>query len=75
MFALINLPLIFSYIFSVELIQQPKHSYINLFIFSALVIISFIHFSPFTYYQPLTEQEFQLRQWFDFWQLNSVTQK
>lgn len=75
MFALINLPLIFSYIFSDELIKQPKHSYINLLIFTALVIASFIHFSPFTYYQPLTEQEFQLRQWFDFWQLNSVTQK
>lgn len=68
-FALINLALIFSYIYREEILQNNKHMWINLGIFVALVIAVFAFFSPLTYGLPLNEEQFELRNWFAFWKL------
>jgi len=72
-FALLNLPLVFCYLFKDEILNQTRHTYVNIGIFVFLIVVTYYHFTPLTYYSPLSESEFQLRQWFDFWQLTSVT--
>lgn len=37
-----------------------------------LIVISYVFFSPLTYYGPLTATEFRLRSWLPFWGLKSV---
>ena len=39
------------------------------------IVIVFIFYSPFTYSQPLTNEEFQLRNLFDFWQMKTANGK
>ena len=68
-FALINAALIFSYIYRDDILQNNKHLWINLGIFVALVIAVFAFFSPLTYGLPLSEDQFELRNWFGFWKL------
>lgn len=71
-FGAINLALVFTYIFRDEVIANNKHTIINAGLFAALVIAVFAYFSPFTYGFGLTEAEFDLRNWFDFWQLRAA---
>lgn len=68
-FALINLALIFTYIYREDIIQNNKHLWINLGILVALVIAVFAFFAPLTYGLPLSEDQFELRNWFSFWKL------
>lgn len=37
-----------------------------------LIFACFAFFSPFTYYQPLSRDEFLMREWFKFWQMRVV---
>ena len=37
-----------------------------------LIFTCFAFFSPFTYYQPLSREEFLMRNWFSFWQMRVV---
>lgn len=69
MFGAINLALVFTYVFRDEVLANNKHTMINAGLFAALVIGVFAYFSPFTYGIGLTEAEFELRNWFEFWQL------
>lgn len=69
MFGAINLALVFTYVFRDEVVANNKHTMINAGLFAALVIAVFAYFSPFTYGFGLTEAEFELRNWFEFWQL------
>lgn len=71
-FALINMALVFTYIYRDDIIQNNKHMWINLGIFIALVIAVFAFFSPLTYGVPLSEDQFELRNWFSFWQLKGA---
>lgn len=71
-FGAINLALLFNYIFRDEIMANSRHTMINLGIFVLLVIGIFAFFSPFTYGFQMTEDEFALRNWFSFWQLNVV---
>jgi dolichyl-phosphate-mannose-protein mannosyltransferase len=71
-FGAINLSLLITYLFRDELIGLNRHTLINLTIFISLVIGIFAFFSPFTYSFGLTENEFQLRNWFQFWHLRPV---
>lgn len=71
-FGAINLALLFNYIFRDEIVANSRHAMINLGIFVLLVIGVFAFFSPFTYGFQMTEDEFALRNWFSFWQLNVV---
>ncbi len=71
-FGMINLALIFSYIFKEEIESKSKFLYLNLSIFVALVLFCFWHFAPFAYNIALTPEEFELRNWFDYWGMRVV---
>jgi dolichyl-phosphate-mannose-protein mannosyltransferase len=72
-FASINAALMFSYIFREEIIANNKHMWVNLGIFIALLIAIFAFFSPLTYGFALTEDQFEIRNWFSFWKLQVVS--
>ena len=46
--------------------------YLALFCCLLLIFACFAFFSPFTYYQPLSREEFLMRNWFSFWQMRVV---
>jgi dolichyl-phosphate-mannose--protein O-mannosyl transferase len=71
-FGALNLAMVFTYIFRDEVLENNRHTMINLGVFVLLVIGVFAFFSPFTYGFQMTEDEFALRNWFSFWQLNVV---
>jgi dolichyl-phosphate-mannose-protein mannosyltransferase len=71
-FGAVNLALIFTYIYRDEVIANNKHTMINTALFAALVIAIFAFFSPFTYGFGLTEDQFEMRNWFEFWKLQVV---
>lgn len=68
-FACINAALIFSYIYREDILENNKHMWINVGIFVALLIGVFAFFAPLSYGLPLTEDQFELRNWFSFWKL------
>jgi len=70
--SLISVPILLSYLFDSSKIKSKRLIYISIFILITLVFISFIFFSPFTYYQPLTSVQFQLRNWFPWWHLKPI---
>ncbi len=71
-FGMINLALIFNYIFKEELESNSKMTYINMLFFTSLVFFCFYHFSPMTYNNFLTPEEFELRNWFEFWGMKVI---
>jgi dolichyl-phosphate-mannose-protein mannosyltransferase len=71
-FGAVNLALVFTYVYRDEVIANNKHTIINAGIFAALVIAVFAFFSPFTYGFGITEDQFELRNWFSFWKLQVV---
>jgi len=71
-FGAINLALTYTYIYRDEVIANNKHTIINTTLFAVLVIAVFAFFSPFTYSFGLTEDQFEMRNWFDFWKLQVV---
>ena len=71
-FGAINLALVFNYIYRDEVLANNKHTIINLSLFALLVIAVFAFFSPFTYGFGLTEDQFEMRNWFSFWKLQVV---
>lgn len=71
-FGIINVALVFSYIFREQLLASNRHTYINLTVLVAFVIGTFYIFAPFTYSWELTEAQFELRDWFDYWKLQVV---
>lgn len=72
LFGAVNLALIFNYIYRDEVLANNKHTIINAGLFALLVIAVFAFFSPFTYGLGLTEDQFELRNWFSFWKLQVV---
>ncbi|MDO6570506.1 phospholipid carrier-dependent glycosyltransferase [Gilvimarinus sp. 2_MG-2023] len=71
-FGVVNLALIFQYVFYDQLARGSRHTLINLAAYVILAFGVFAFFSPFTYSWPLSEAQFELRNWFDFWQLELV---
>lgn len=71
-FGSINLSLIFSYIYRNDIIANNKHMWINLSLFITLVVAVFAFFAPFTYGIAMTEDQFEMRNWFSFWKLQVV---
>ncbi|MCK6463003.1 MAG: phospholipid carrier-dependent glycosyltransferase [Candidatus Pacebacteria bacterium] len=64
--------LVFNYIFAEKLAAKPKIIYKIILLAVVAIIISYSFFSPLTYYQPLTTEQFKQRVWFDFWKLKPV---
>ena len=71
-FGALNLSLVFTYIFRDDVVANNRHTLINVTAFVILIVGVFAWFSPFTYGFQLTEDEFALRNWFSFWQLEVV---
>lgn len=71
-FGIINLALIFNYIFFEQLQRRSRHTYINLALYALLAAGVFALFSPFTYSWELTEAQFELRNWFTGWKMEVV---
>ncbi|GIX21441.1 MAG: hypothetical protein KatS3mg121_0224 [Gammaproteobacteria bacterium] len=72
LFAWLNLAALGAYLFADQTGTGRRHFYANLAAFGLIVLLVYWHFSPLTYYRPLTEGEFALRQWFDFWKMAPV---
>jgi dolichyl-phosphate-mannose-protein mannosyltransferase len=72
LFGAVNLALVFNYIYRDEVLANNKHTIINASLFALLVIAVFAFFAPFTYGLGLTEDQFELRNWFSFWKLQVV---
>ncbi len=75
------IPLLFSFFLSALIFQYlmeecfKRHSkvlYAGLFVFSLNIFSAYVFFSPFTYHQPLSTQEFLQRSWLDIWRLEPV---
>jgi dolichyl-phosphate-mannose--protein O-mannosyl transferase len=72
LFGIINLALVFYYIFREQLLAHSRHTYINLALLVAFTAGVFYVFAPFTYSWELTEAQFELRDWFAYWKLQVV---
>jgi len=71
-FGMLNLALVFIYIFRDEVQSNNRHTMVNLGLFVLLVIAVFAFFAPFTYGLPINEDQFEARNWFHLWQMNVV---
>jgi dolichyl-phosphate-mannose--protein O-mannosyl transferase len=71
-FGIVNLALLFSYLFRESLARGDWHPRINLAAFAGLVLAGFLYFAPFTYGWPLTETEVEQRAWLQVWKLEPV---
>lgn len=71
-FGMMMFYIIISMLFENELKSKDKVVYLSLILFAVIVAYVFWFFSPFTYYEPLTTNEFLRRVWFDFWKLEYV---
>lgn len=72
LFAIINLALIFSYIYREDILANRRHTFINLGVFVVLVIGVFAFFAPLTYSIPITADQFELRDWFSIWRMEVI---
>lgn len=71
-FGIVNLALVFSYVFRDSLARGSWHSRLNLFGVAGLVLAGFLHFAPFTYGWPLDETAVEQRAWLELWKLEPV---
>lgn len=71
-FGIVNLALVFAYVFHDSLERRPWHPRLNLLGIAGLVVAGFLHFAPFTYGWPLDEAEVEQRAWLSVWKLEPV---
>lgn len=71
-FGMLNLAMVFTYIFRDDVIANRRHTMVNLGLFVLLVIGVFAWFAPFSYGLPINEDQFEARNWFELWQMNVV---
>ena len=64
--------LVFNYIFEEKIANKSKKLYLGLIILVVIIAGTYKFFSPFSYYQPLTTEQFEKRIWFDFWKLKPI---
>ncbi|WP_053980043.1 phospholipid carrier-dependent glycosyltransferase [Marinagarivorans algicola] len=72
LFGIINAALVFTYVFKEALASGSRLTWINLGVFGVLVVAVFAYFSPFTFGIPITEAQFELRNWFSLWDIEVV---
>lgn len=71
-FGIVNLAVVMAYLLREGLAQRRWHTRINVLAYGLLAAVSFAHFAPLTYGTPLTQMEFEQRQWFGLWRLEPV---
>lgn len=64
--------LIFNYVFEEKIVNKSKKIYFSLIIMVIAIVWTYKFFSPLTYYQPLTTEQFKQRMWFEFWKLKPI---
>src|SRR3989344_2175529 len=64
--------LAFNYIFEEKIAVKSKKLYLGLIILVVIIAGTYKFFSPLSYYQPLTTEQFEKRIWFDFWKLKPI---
>ena len=64
--------LVFNYIFEDKIANKSKKLYLGLIILVVIIAGTYKFFSPLSYYQPLTTEQFEKRIWFDFWKLKPI---
>jgi dolichyl-phosphate-mannose--protein O-mannosyl transferase len=72
LFGIINAALLFAYVFKGGLQTESRLTLTNLGLLGVMVIALFAYFSPFTFGIPLTESQFELRNWFSLWDIEAV---
>ncbi|MFZ5341415.1 MAG: hypothetical protein ACOZBL_02410 [Patescibacteria group bacterium] len=84
MFGIIMIFLVYMYVFDPNMDQDGQYKFWKislkklefnwtmLIIYFLALFICYMYFSPFSYYLPLTKQQFQLRSWFDFRQMKPI---
>ncbi len=72
LFGIINAALVFAYVFKNGISTSSVLTRLNLGVLGLLVVAMFAYFSPFTYSIPLTEAQFELRNWFSLWDIEVV---
>jgi len=72
LFSFILAFLVFNYIFEDKIAAKSKKLYIGLIIMVVIIAGTYKFFSPLSYYQPLTTEQFEKRIWFDFWKLKPI---
>lgn len=72
LFGILNLAALAAYLLRDGLASGRRHTRLNLLGYLGLVALAFWFFAPLTYGWPLSTEEFELRQWLDFWKLEPV---
>lgn len=72
LFSFILAFLVFNYIFEEKIANKSKVIFFSLAIMIITIIGTYKFFSPLSYYQPLTTEQFEKRIWFDFWKLKPI---
>lgn len=71
-FAIVNLGLVFTYIYKEALEQGSIYTRLNLVVIIALLVGLFAFFSPLTFGFGINEAQFDLRNWFSVWNIEAV---
>jgi dolichyl-phosphate-mannose-protein mannosyltransferase len=71
-FSLLLMFIVYVYIFEKAIQRRDKRLLIGTVLFVLLIILTYFFFSPLTYYQPLTKDQFLMRSWFSFWHMKPV---
>ncbi len=64
--------LLFSYFYEDKINKGERKAYIALATTTVIIFAVFLFFSPFSYYQPLTFDQFELRNWFSWWKMAAI---
>jgi len=72
LFSFILAFLVFNYIFEEKIAAKSKKLYLGLIILVIIIAGTYKFFSPLTYYEPLTAEQFKQRMWFEFWKLKPI---
>ncbi len=71
-FSLILVFLMFNYLFGEKLVEHPKLAYKILILCVAIIIGTYLFYSPLTYYKRINTTQFNGRIWCHFWQLKPI---
>lgn len=72
MFGIINLSLVFKYIFKNSIEEGTLHTRLNMVAIMFMLISFFAWFSPMTFGFGIGESQFDLRNWFSVWDMEAV---
>ncbi len=71
-FGIVNLSLVFNYIYKEAIDSGSRHTRINLAAIVVMLVALFAFLSPLTFGFGITESQFELRNWFSLWDIEAV---